>query len=185
MNRSRGFTLTELIITVAIVAIVLAIGIPSFQGMMRNNRVAAHTNEFLSSLNLARSEAIKRGWRVVLCPGNATTGCAGWGGNEWMVFVDADANGNDILDEATDNNGQWDNGEVILRIYQLDDNSTLQNLTFPDPFISFTRDGTTRRINNAPQAGRLFFSLCNTNNQRNEIVINFAGRVRVEQVACP
>jgi type IV fimbrial biogenesis protein FimT len=189
MNRQSGFTLIELIITLAIAAIVVTIGIPSFQGMMRNNRVAAHTNDFLSSLNLARSEAIKRGvgWRVVMCPGTQA-GCAGtaWG-NGWIVFVDADANGNGRLDEGTNNNGLWDAGEQILRIHEpLGGNDTLIGNGPVSTYISFAPDGSTRLANSdAFQAGTLTFSLCNTNNQQNTIVINSVGRARVAPQPCP
>ena len=102
MNRQRGFTLIELIITVAIVAILLAIGVPSFQEMMRNNRVAAHTNDRLSSLNLARSEAIKRGVRVSLCKSSDGLSCATTGDwtQGWIVFVDTD---NDATVDAGEN----------------------------------------------------------------------------------
>lgn len=92
MNRQRGFTLMELIITVAIAAIVLAVGVPSFQGMMRNNRAATQANEMIAALNLARSEAAKRGSRVSLCPSSSGTGCGGtdWSSG-WIVFVDTAA----------------------------------------------------------------------------------------------
>ena len=50
MNRRGGFTLLELMVTLAIVAIVLTVGIPSFREMMRENRLATQTNEFLAAL---------------------------------------------------------------------------------------------------------------------------------------
>lgn len=92
MDRQCGFTLMELIITVAIAAIVLAIGVPSFQGIMRNNRAATQANEIIGALNLARSEAVKRGRRVSLCPSSNGTGCSGtdWSSG-WIVFVDTSA----------------------------------------------------------------------------------------------
>ncbi|MCB1919531.1 MAG: GspH/FimT family pseudopilin [Candidatus Competibacteraceae bacterium] len=186
MNRQRGFTLIELIITMAIAAIVLTVGVPSFQAMMRNNRAATYTNQFMSALNLARSEAIKRGWRVVLCPGNQA-GCNGnaWG-NGWIVFIDADANGNNFLDELTNNNGQWDNGEVVLRVYDAFDGGrttlTGNAPTNPPPnnqYISFSPDGATRLLNNFPLNCTLTLSLCHNNNQQNQIRINVVGRARV------
>ncbi|MGB5065269.1 MAG: GspH/FimT family pseudopilin, partial [Candidatus Competibacter sp.] len=67
MNRKSGFTLIELMITVALAAIVLTLGVPAFQETIRNNRLATTVNDFISSLNLTRSEAIKRGTRVTLC----------------------------------------------------------------------------------------------------------------------
>ena len=54
MNRRSGFTLLELMVTLAIVAIVLTVGIPSFREMMRENRLATQTHEFLAALALAR-----------------------------------------------------------------------------------------------------------------------------------
>lgn len=189
MNRKSGFTLTELMITLAIVAIVIAFGVPSFRGMMRNNQIAANSNDFLSSLNLARSEAIKRGvgWRVVMCPGTQA-GCAGtaWG-NGWIVFVDADANLNNLLDEATSDNGQWDAGEQILRVHErLAGDDTLVGNVQVSTYVSFASDGSTRLSNSmAFQAGTLSFSLCNSDNQRNTIVINSVGRARVVPQPCP
>ena len=199
MNRPYGFTLIELMITLAIVAIVLAVGVPSFQGMMRNNRAITNANDFLSSLNVARGEAIKRGigWRVVMCPGTAAGGCAGtaWGSG-WIVFVDADANVDGLLNQGTDNNGVCDSctadpvtipGEQLLRVHEpLGGNDTLTGNTPVSTYISFASDGSTRFANsNAFQAGTLTFSLCNTSNQVNTIVINSVGRARVVPQTCP
>lgn len=160
----------ELIITMAIAAIVLTVGVPSFQAMMRNNRAAAHTNEFMSSLNLARSEAIKRGVQVALCPSNNQNPCTTvdpntWSTNGWIVFVDAD------------NDGVWDNNanEPILRVYQFDGNDTLVNTSFPGTDISFTSRGRVA------SGGSLFLSTCNANAQQNVITISPVGRARVSQ----
>jgi type IV fimbrial biogenesis protein FimT len=190
-SRSRGFTLTELIVTVAVAAIVLTVGVPSFQQMMLNNRTAVHTNDFLGSLNQARGEAIKRGvgWRVVMCPGTAA-GCSGtaWG-NGWIVFVDGDADQNGILNQTTDNNGQWDNGEQLLQVHEaLGSNNTLtSNMTDNSTaYISFQSDGSSRVMgSNTFQMGTFTFGLCNTENRRNTIVINSVGRASVVQQACP
>ena len=67
MNRKAGFTLIELIITVALAAIIVTIGIPSFRTAILNNSRTAQVNEFVGVLNLARSEAAKRGLRVTIC----------------------------------------------------------------------------------------------------------------------
>jgi type IV fimbrial biogenesis protein FimT len=94
MNRQLGFTLTELIVTVAIAAILLTVGVPSFQSMIRNNRAATHMNEMISALNLARSEAAKLGRRVSLCPSTDQASCTGgtnWNSG-WIVFTDTSTN---------------------------------------------------------------------------------------------
>ncbi|MGY0611125.1 GspH/FimT family pseudopilin [Luteimonas sp. A501] len=95
-NRLSGFSLIELMITIAVLAVLLAIGLPSFQGSMRSNRVATGTNELIASMSLARSEAIRSPGGAALCPSSNGTTClpdaSPWT-NGWMVWVDQDGNG--------------------------------------------------------------------------------------------
>ncbi len=90
----RGFTLMELMIVLALAAVVLAIGAPNFREFRQNNRLTATANDFLASLQLARTEAVKRQTTVSICPsGNAGGPNAECSGDEfrgWIVFADAD-----------------------------------------------------------------------------------------------
>lgn len=175
MNRQCGFTLTELIITVAIAAIVMAIGVPAFQDTIRSNRMVTHTNDFIGSLNLARSEAIKRGRRVALCKstdGAACTNADNWE-KGWIVFVDVN------------NNAAVDVGEVVIRAHgPLDGDNTLQGNANVSDYISYSPDGFTRLVNGGFQAGTLSFSLC-SGGQKNNIILSNTGRVRLGKVSCP
>lgn len=64
-NRS-GFTLVELLVTIAVVAIFSVVAIPNFQGLLERNKVASDYNLVLSAVNYARSEAVKRRTAVTL-----------------------------------------------------------------------------------------------------------------------
>lgn len=88
MNRrhtaaSKGFTLIELMVTVTLVAIALALGVPSFTTFQRNAELTSATNSLLAALNAARGEAMKRGMNAMVVP----TDGANWSGG-WVVFVD-------------------------------------------------------------------------------------------------
>ena len=90
----RGLTLIELMITVALLVIVLAIGVPSFQGAINSSRLTAAANELSAAVQLARAEAIKRNRSVVLCRSATLAACAAddtWPG--WLVFADGNGNG--------------------------------------------------------------------------------------------
>jgi len=96
MKTHSGFTLVELMITLAIAAILLTVGIPSFQNVLQNNRLATQANSLVGALNLARSEAIKRGADISI------TAASGGFQNGWCVHL------GDGCGSATDNLRQFD-----------------------------------------------------------------------------
>ena len=83
---SRGFTLVELMITVAVMVILAAIATPSMTAMLNNSRAAGQTEELVASLQLARAEAIRRNARVTVCAGTGVVcnGSATW--SNWTIF---------------------------------------------------------------------------------------------------
>ncbi|GGL96606.1 GspH/FimT family pseudopilin [Pseudomonas asuensis] len=88
MRSARGFTLIELMVTVAVLAIVLTIAVPSFNNLIQSSRARALVSELNGALQIARSEALKRRKNVIVCPRNDTgTDCdsgADWSSG-WLV----------------------------------------------------------------------------------------------------
>jgi type IV fimbrial biogenesis protein FimT len=93
---ARGFTLIELLVTLTILAVVMALVVPSFKSAFLGNSLASYTNSWVASAQLAKSEAIKRGAaaQVVLCRSTDGAACAtsGTWQQGWIVCVDANAN---------------------------------------------------------------------------------------------
>lgn len=79
-TRARGFTLIELMIVVTVLGIVMAIGVPSFNTMIMNNRLAAASNDVAGALHFARAEAVRRGRTVQVeaLNSNVTNGLRVW-----------------------------------------------------------------------------------------------------------
>ncbi|MCZ6804361.1 MAG: GspH/FimT family pseudopilin [Proteobacteria bacterium] len=105
-NFQSGFTLIELMIGIAIGGVLLAIAIPGFSDLQKNNCLTASTNSLVTSLQLARSIAIKRNTDVTLTANNSSTDASDneWG-TGWVITIDEDRNGNDSLDTGEDYNG--------------------------------------------------------------------------------
>ena len=86
-DRRRGFTLIELMVTVSLIAILMAIATPSFTTFQRNAELTSRVNSLLASINAARSEAMKRGRDAVLTPLDGSNWRSGM-----VVFVDINSN---------------------------------------------------------------------------------------------
>lgn len=172
-----GVTLIELTVTLAVAAILLTIAVPSFQSVMRTNRIAAVTNELSTALQLARSEAVTRGTRVTVCKSDdvsdGTPTCnssASWQ-NGWLVFVD------------NDQDGTFDPGELALRVVQPSTGNaviTSSGLNFAN-YISFTPTGESRGSTGLAD-GTLF--ICIAPAQRS-VILNSIGRLRIAEGSCP
>lgn len=111
--RQRGFTLVELLVTLAVFAILVALAAPQLRTLLVRRTVSSQAESLSAGLRLARSEAIKRGQYVTMCASNnaesATPTCLANGASDWssgwIVFVASPANMR-----------QFVNGNVLLKV---------------------------------------------------------------------
>jgi len=195
MNRGKtlcqGFTLIELIVTVTIAGILAAIAIPSFISTINSNRLTTYTNDFVTALNFARSEAIKRGQQVTVSRRSATAGT--WEGG-WNVFVDFDAN--NALDEGnnatlceTNTDGSPKEDCLLKTQAALSSGYTLRNPDIPfQDFVAYLPSGLRKIVANDTGTSR--FRVCDSTASKTNsrsITLNAAGRASVSKgtSACP
>ena len=178
-HAQTGFSLVELLLALTIVVILLTLSIPNFTTLIMNKRITAQANDFLSTLVLARSQALKRVSRVTVCSSVDGSTCSGSGGWEqgWIVFVD------------TNNNAQVSGGqsppEDILQVYSaLDGGNTLRGSSNVATYVSYTASGFSKLTGGGFQAGTLV--LCDERGYEvnaRTVNISVTGRSRVEETA--
>lgn len=92
----QGLTLVELMVTLAVAIILLAVGMPLFSSVVSSNRVTGQTNALVAAMQLARSEAVKRRFDAYVCAAAGTLsvdcGATDWA-DGWTVFADEDGDG--------------------------------------------------------------------------------------------
>lgn len=175
--KHAGFTLIELLMTIAIAGILVTMAIPSFNSIISSNRLTNSANDLVGALNLARSEAVKRGQQVVV----RKTG-AEWE-NGWQVFVDVDrsmAAKTNVFNDNGDANLCEADEDCLLQVYAaLPEAFTLRgNHNFIN-FISYSPLGISNNIGS--------FVICNNSdgdnlpeaNTSKLITVNFAGRPHI------
>ena len=159
--------------TLAVAAILLTIAVPSFSTFIKNNRLITQTNDFVTALNVARSEAIRRGDRVTVCKSSDGASCTTAGSWEqgWIVF--ADVNGDGVV-TAPDTN--------LLRVHgSLSGTVTLKGDAALVNYVSYASSGATQQIgggSTATQSGVLV--LCDDRgfvDEARSVQISATGRV--------
>lgn len=86
-RQGKGFSLVELMVTVAVLGIVAAIAAPSFANMIRHNQLVSSSNEMIAALQLARTEAVSRRVTATVCPSIDGEKCSDAVGSEWIVLA--------------------------------------------------------------------------------------------------
>jgi type IV fimbrial biogenesis protein FimT len=155
-KKHQGVTLIELMMTIAIMAIILTIGIPSLQNMLANNRLTTLTNSMVGALNIARSESVKRNQLLVVRKSGTH-----WK-DGWQVFVDSNKN------------HSLDAGELVIQEYATLPNNYFIKSSFIN-YVSYRPDGRSNTN------GNFYFCSSDKESLFRKIVIHNSGRIRIEQ----
>ncbi|MBT8130923.1 MAG: GspH/FimT family pseudopilin [Gammaproteobacteria bacterium] len=135
MKRQSGFTLGELMVSLAVAGITLSVGVPGFSDFIANQTQTNATNDLVTAMTLARSEAIKQNRYVSVCKSNNGSDCAtgdNWNGG-WIVFANT----------AQANAGVVDAGELVIRSFQPSDTDRAVTASVADlNFVAFRPTGT-------------------------------------------
>lgn len=178
--------MVELMVTIAILAILIGLAVPSFNSLIISNRITSHANELIASLQIARSEAIRNNARVVMCASTDAATCTGgpnWT-NGWIVFVDADRNGNRNGAESILRTG------TILPSTQIV-NSPAIDTDFGGGRVIFRPDGLARLQSGALLTGRI--GVCvpvtsvppNPNDNVRHVSIGSGSRFSINRLSVP
>ena len=175
MLRLRGFTLIELMVTVALLAVILGLAVPSFRTALQNNRITAQANDFLTAFQLGRSEALKRNAPVVVCASSNGQSCGGPWVDGWIVAEDRANAGDSTLAQDLQ----------VLRVWPgPQGGTTLSPSDAPRVFRFLPRGAMDGEMGlSYPVTLEMSIPDCRGDQVRN-ILINRSGRVTVERAAC-
>ena len=175
-GKQLGFTLTEMMVTIAIAGILLGAAIPSFQAIFLKNTTIAYTDDFKMALYLAQSEAVKRNTNILIAP--KTTGNDIWE-DGWNIFIDG--NSNNTFESADD--------ELIRTYTPSANNYRLESsLSGFDTGLAFNSLGEPSTSSGT--ASGVEFWVCGQNSNdsqsRRTVTVSFAGSIIVKEGAtCP
>lgn len=142
-----GFTLYELLITMLIVGVVLAVGIPNMSDFTRNSRITASANDLHASFLMARSESARAKTNITICASADGLDCGGTWEQGYIVFLDLDGS-------ITVNNA----GESILRRHGPAEEGVTLAVENDARFFSYASTGMGRgNVGGNPAISRVIF----------------------------
>jgi type IV fimbrial biogenesis protein FimT len=169
MRRDGGFTLIELMIAVALVAILLATAVPALEDFTNDARQTGAINDFVSSIHLARNTAITTNSRVTMCASASGADCelTAWE-NGWIVFGDLNAS------------GDLDVGETVISAAAAVEGLSIQSGEFPAALM-FRPNG--RAMTNALTGNSGEFAVCDFRGVQHAkvILVEISGRPRMSE----
>jgi type IV fimbrial biogenesis protein FimT len=164
-----GVSLIEVLTVIVIVAILTTLAVPSFRDVTQRNRIASQINSFIADLQFARSEAIKRGVSVTVCPSTSGAACSGLNAwhSGWIVFSDVDQSGSV--------NGS---DQVLRRQTGLSNSDTFRVTPAANVVVTYNREGFA---NFGASTLKMATSPVNSNATRC-VAINRVGRHQVQSL---
>lgn len=167
-----GFTLIELVITLAIAAILLLVAVPGFQSFQRNSQLSSLANSLLVAINTAKAEAMKQNASAYVIPASG----ANWGSG-WIVFVDKDRN------QSYSESGDVTviKQEAPASYFTISGNGTSSGT---DPYLTFDSSGFSRKKDGSSSENltlsikRNDVSAATQNEEMRRIIISKTGRAR-------
>ena len=183
----KGFTLIELVTTLTIAGILMAIAAPSMFSFLASNRLTTQTNDLIADISFARSEAIKRNGTVVICKSNnptaATPTCDATTSDPWetgrIIFFD----NVDLAAGITQNyDYQTADNDKLLRVREpLDGNNTLRpNSSTVTPnlsnYLAYTKYGLTTLAAPGTSDGPHRFKICDQRGNVRGLLLETTGR---------
>jgi len=163
MHYSRAFTLIELMVTISVLAVVIALAAPSFSTMLRENRLAALSTELQGAMQLARSEAVKRRENITVCRSNAAQSACENGTNWGVGWLITRMNGVNVQ---------------VLKVWDPVQGTVV---TGPNAGITFRSNGMSSSA--AAESWSVTDSSC-SGDQKRTISVNITGSATLSKGAC-
>lgn len=180
-SRITGFTLFELVITLAVAAVIVGMAAPSFTSMIQAGRAQSLADDFATTLNYARTEALKLSTRVSVCASDNGTSCSGSWSDGWIIFQDYAAADNlaPVIQQGGVSNIMRRAGKIKTG-NDISVKSSANNLTY----IRFTKLGAIARTNNSASIDiDVKVADCKGNNARN-VHVSLSGMVSITPKNC-